>query len=71
MYPLLERLSPGTRKLEVFGRAHNTQAGWLTLGSRLDGVRLTEPGLRAAFLAAYPPDVKEDTKPSKGLQISL
>lgn len=28
MYPLLERISPRTRKLELFARMHNTQAGY-------------------------------------------
>lgn len=27
MYPLLERLSPGTRKLEIFARQHNIRPG--------------------------------------------
>ncbi|KAJ7945088.1 N6-adenosine-methyltransferase MT-A70-like protein [Quillaja saponaria] len=43
MYRLLERISPSTRKLELFAHMHNTQAG----------VRLVE-GLRARFKAAYP-----------------
>ena len=28
IYGLIERLSPGTRKLELFGRPHNLQANW-------------------------------------------
>lgn len=28
MYPLLERISPRTRKLELFARMHNTHAGY-------------------------------------------
>ena len=39
MYPLLERLSPGTRKLEIFGRQHNTQPGWITLGNQVSAMR--------------------------------
>lgn len=31
MYPLLERISPGTRKLELFARMHNTHAGYANL----------------------------------------
>ncbi|KAF3322455.1 putative N6-adenosine-methyltransferase MT-A70-like protein [Carex littledalei] len=54
MYPLLERISPRTRKLELFARMHNTQAGWLSLGNQLNGVRLVDEGLRARFKAAYP-----------------
>lgn len=54
MYPLLERVSPRTRKLELFARMHNTHAGWMSLGNQLNGVRLVDDGLRARFKAAYP-----------------
>ncbi|CAJ2676135.1 unnamed protein product [Trifolium pratense] len=54
MYPLLERISPRTRKLELFARMHNTHAGWMSLGNQLSGVRLVDQGLRARFKAAYP-----------------
>lgn len=33
IYGLIERLSPGTRKLELFGRPHNLQANWCVLVS--------------------------------------
>ncbi|KAF9624840.1 hypothetical protein IFM89_015394 [Coptis chinensis] len=56
MYALLER-SPGTRKLELFARMHNTHAGWISLGNQLNGVQLVDEGLRARYKAAYP-DVK-------------
>ena len=35
MYDLLERLAPGQRKLELFGRPHNVHKGWTTLGNQL------------------------------------
>ncbi|KAH7513675.1 hypothetical protein FEM48_Zijuj11G0006100 [Ziziphus jujuba var. spinosa] len=54
MYPMLERISPRTRKLELFARMHNTHAGWMSLGNQLQGVRLVDEGLRARFKAAYP-----------------
>ncbi|KAL2649644.1 hypothetical protein R1flu_017772 [Riccia fluitans] len=54
MYPLLERISPRTRKLELFARMHNTHAGWISLGNQLNGVRLVDEELRARFKAAYP-----------------
>ncbi|KAB2608912.1 N6-adenosine-methyltransferase MT-A70-like [Pyrus ussuriensis x Pyrus communis] len=54
MYPLLERVSPRTRKLELFARMHNSHAGWMSLGNQLSGVRLVDEGLRARFKAAYP-----------------
>lgn len=31
MYPMLERISPRTRKLELFARMHNTHAGFVFL----------------------------------------
>nr|GMC99910.1 N6-adenosine-methyltransferase MT-A70-like [Ipomoea batatas] len=54
MYAMLERVSPRTRKLELFARMHNVHAGWISLGNQLQGVRLVDEGLRARFKAAYP-----------------
>lgn len=49
IYGIIERLSPGTRKIELFGRVHNVQPNWITLGNQLSGVRLVEPSLVNAF----------------------
>ncbi|KAJ4840910.1 hypothetical protein Tsubulata_001103 [Turnera subulata] len=65
MYPLLERISPRTRKLELFARMHNTQAGWISLGNQLDGVRLVDEGLRARFKAAYPDVLVQPPSPPR------
>ncbi|KPJ07709.1 putative N6-adenosine-methyltransferase MT-A70-like protein [Papilio machaon] len=54
IYGIIERLSPGTRKIELFGRPHNVQPNWITLGNQVDGVRLVEPDLIAAFKKRYP-----------------
>jgi mRNA (2'-O-methyladenosine-N6-)-methyltransferase len=54
MYPLLERLSPRTRKIELFARPHNAHAGWMSLGNQLDGVRIVDEGLRQRFRSSYP-----------------
>ncbi|KAL3499164.1 hypothetical protein ACH5RR_038257 [Cinchona calisaya] len=54
MYAMLERIMPRARKLELFARMHNCQAGWMALGNQLNGVRLVDEGLRARFKAAYP-----------------
>lgn len=40
MYSLLERLSPGTRKIEIFARSHNLNPGWVGLGNQLNGVQV-------------------------------
>lgn len=58
MYPLLERLSPGTRKLELFGRMHNIRNGWVSLGNQLNNTYIVDPELKARFEHAYGP-IKE------------
>jgi mRNA (2'-O-methyladenosine-N6-)-methyltransferase len=45
IYGMIERLAPGARKLEIFGRQHNTRPGWLTLGNQLAGTVLADPEL--------------------------
>ncbi|KAI5950024.1 IME4 [Candida theae] len=46
-YDIIERLvGPHARKLEIFGRAHNTRPGWLTIGNQLQGVSLHEPEVK-------------------------
>ncbi|XP_046677298.1 LOW QUALITY PROTEIN: N6-adenosine-methyltransferase catalytic subunit [Homalodisca vitripennis] len=54
IYGIIERLSPGTRKIELFGRPHNVQPNWITLGNQVDGVRLVDPELIEAFRKRYP-----------------
>lgn len=54
IYGIIERLSPGTRKIELFGRPHNIQPNWITLGNQVDGVRLVDPDLQNAFKKRYP-----------------
>lgn len=71
MYPLLERISPRTRKLELFARMHNTYAGWLSLGNQLNGARLVDEGLRARFKAAYPDVEVEPLSPPRTSTMEL
>jgi len=40
IYAVIERLAPGSRKLELFGRPHNVHPGWMTLGNQLEGVKI-------------------------------
>ncbi|KAJ1981294.1 methyltransferase [Dimargaris verticillata] len=54
VYGLIDRLSPGTRKLELFGRSHNTRPGWVTLGNQLQGARIYEPDLVERYNRRYP-----------------
>ena len=53
MYSLIERLSPGTRKLEIFARQHNVRPGWVSLGNQLDGVKILDPDMKARYDALY------------------
>ncbi|XP_050092313.1 N6-adenosine-methyltransferase MT-A70-like protein isoform X3 [Anopheles aquasalis] len=54
IYGIIERLSPGTRKIELFGRPHNVQPNWITLGNQLDGIQIVDPELISSFRNRYP-----------------
>ncbi|XP_075685068.1 N(6)-adenosine-methyltransferase catalytic subunit METTL3 isoform X2 [Rhinoderma darwinii] len=57
IYGMIERLSPGTRKIELFGRPHNVQPNWITLGNQLDGIHLLDPDVVARFKQQHPDGV--------------
>ncbi|CAH1780289.1 unnamed protein product [Owenia fusiformis] len=61
VYGIIERLSPGTRKIELFGRPHNVQPNWVTLGNQVDGVKLVEPDVVMRFKRRYPNGYKLET----------
>ncbi len=43
LYGMVERLvGPHARKLEIFGRDHNTRPGWFTIGNQLKGNQIVE-----------------------------
>ena len=54
IYGIIERLSPGTRKIELFGRPHNVQPNWVTLGNQLDGVLIHDKDMLDRWNAEYP-----------------
>ncbi|KAJ7638541.1 MT-A70-domain-containing protein [Roridomyces roridus] len=54
VYGLIERMCPGGRKIEIFGRPHNTRPGWLTLGNQLGPDQIYEEDLAARIKAKYP-----------------
>ncbi|KAJ3547605.1 hypothetical protein NM688_g5384 [Phlebia brevispora] len=54
VYGLIERMCPGGRKIEIFGRKHNTRPGWLTLGNQLGADQIYEEDLAARIKARYP-----------------
>lgn len=50
LYDIAERLVGSTsRKLELFGREHNTRNRWMTVGNQLDGTRIIEPDVAQRF----------------------
>ncbi|XP_022907975.2 N(6)-adenosine-methyltransferase MT-A70-like protein [Onthophagus taurus] len=54
IYGMIERLSPGTRKIELFGRPHNIQPNWITLGNQVEGIKLVDEVLIENFRKRYP-----------------
>lgn len=51
-YDIVERIvGTYSRKLEIFGRDHNTRPGWLTIGNQLLGVSLYEPEVKKRYEA--------------------
>jgi mRNA (2'-O-methyladenosine-N6-)-methyltransferase len=64
IYGMIERLSPRTRKVELFGRPHNVQPNWITLGNQLDGVRLIEPDVVRTMTSSNQQQHHQDMKTS-------
>lgn len=54
IYGLIERMCPGGRKIELFGRPQNCMPGWLTLGNQLPGARLRNVEMLERYRATYP-----------------
>ena len=54
IYGIIERLSPGTRKIELFGRPYNLQPNWVTLGNQLDGVMIHDKDTLERWSKIYP-----------------
>ncbi|KAI3389175.1 hypothetical protein SNEBB_009730 [Seison nebaliae] len=53
IYAIAERLAPGGRKLELFGRQHNIKPNWFTLGNQLDGVHIVDLDIGKRYLERY------------------
>ncbi|PFH52664.1 hypothetical protein AMATHDRAFT_139556 [Amanita thiersii Skay4041] len=53
IYAIIERMCPGGRKVEIFGRKHNTRPGWLTLGNQLGPDQIFEEDLAARIKAKF------------------
>lgn len=63
IYGVIERLSPGTRKVELFGRMHNCQPNWMTLGNQLDGIKIIDADVQVSFYSKYPLGEADTMKP--------
>ena len=63
IYGVIERASPGTLKVELFGRPHNCQPNWLTLGNQVDGVRILDPNIQKSFYKRYPNGELDSMRP--------
>ena len=64
VYGIIECLSPGTLKIELFGCQHICQLNWLTLGNQLEEVQLIEEERAESFWVSYP-NGDMDTLPYK------
>ena len=50
IYGMVDRMvAPGVKKLEIFGRQHNTRPGWLTVGNQLGDTHLVETELAQRY----------------------
>lgn len=62
IYHIAERLMPGGRKLEIFGRPHNRVRGWITLGNQLPGFHIVDPSIDQEKLRAHLAETGQDGK---------
>jgi len=49
VYRIIERMSPGPYKLEVFGRQHNVRNNWVTVGNQLSETHIHIPEMAEAY----------------------
>ena len=54
LYDLVERMSPGGKKVELFARPHNRKSSWLSLGNQLPGTYVYEDDLIKRWNQAHP-----------------
>ena len=54
VYGLIERMYPGGKKIELFGRPQNCMPGWLTLGNQLPGSYLKDKDIVERYRKVYP-----------------
>ena len=61
-------MSPGGKKIELFGRPDNCMPGWLTLGNQLADVRLSDRQIIARYKKAYPQQDISEERMEKNLE---
>jgi len=54
IYGVIERMFPGGKKIELFGRPDNCMPGWLTLGNQLTDVRLKDKEIISRYKKCHP-----------------
>ena len=68
IYGMIERMNPGGKKVELFGRPDNCMPGWLTLGNQLMDVRLKDPEIIARYKKAYPQQELTEDRMGRNLE---
>lgn len=53
IYELIERISPGGRKVEIFARPHNRRHGWISVGNQLPGTYFVEDDVIERFNSKF------------------
>ena len=61
-------MSPGGKKIELFGRPDNCMPGWLTLGNQLSDVRLTNQEILGRYRKAYPQQELSEERMERNLE---
>ncbi|ESO04453.1 hypothetical protein HELRODRAFT_153237, partial [Helobdella robusta] len=54
IYGIIERLSTGSRKIELFGRLHNVRPNWVTITHQLPNIMIVDPKMKEAFSNSFP-----------------
>ena len=71
IYELIERMRPGGRKIELFGRPHNRRYGWVSLGNQLPGAYLIENEIIDKFNKTYPEHALTREQMDKNKEVSI
>lgn len=65
IYSMIERMSPGGRKVELFARPHNRWPGWISLGNQLKTTYIEDQDILERYRKRYKNLSDEDLKKAK------